>query len=147
MIAVGDNDAFDEATENNIISPAVIYHGRCGLGHLSTHVLDTSAGKPAHGVAWTLFRVDGTDRAELASGLTNSDGRTDGPLLEGERVVVGTYELVFQVADYFKALGTPVSDPPFLDEIPLRFSIFDADQKYHVPLLVSPYSYSTYRGS
>ena len=117
------------------------------MGRLSTHVLDTSAGGPAEGVAWTLYRVEGNARTELSSGQTNSDGRTDSALLEGESIQVGTYELVFQVADYFRALGTPVSDPPFLDEIPLRFAIFDADQNYHVPLLVSPYSYSTYRGS
>lgn len=117
------------------------------MGHLSTHVLDTSSGKPAEGVSWTLFRLNGSDKTNLCSGITNSDGRTDGPLLEGDTVKVGTYELVFQVANYFRSIGTPLSDPPFLDEIPLRFAIFDVNQKYHVPLLVTPYSYSTYRGS
>ena len=117
------------------------------MGRLSTHVLDTVAGGPAEGVSWALFRFEGEARYQLSSGKTNSDGRTDEALLEGAAVVVGTYELVFQVAGYFKARGTELSDPPFLDEIPLRFSIFDANQNYHVPLLVSPYSYSTYRGS
>lgn len=117
------------------------------MGRLSTHVLDTSAGKPAEGVVWSLYRINGADKERLSHGLTNADGRTDGALLEGAAVEVGTYELVFQVADYFRNRGTEISDPPFLDEIPLRFAIFDADQNYHVPLLVSPYSYSTYRGS
>ena len=117
------------------------------MGHLSTHVLDTSSGKPAEGVAWSLFRITGDKKVNVCSGVTNADGRTDGPLLEGDSVEVGTYELVFQVAAYFRRIGTALSDPPFLDEIPLRFAIFDANQKYHVPLLVTPYSYSTYRGS
>ncbi len=117
------------------------------MGRLSTHVLDTSAGKPAKGISWTLFRIVGAERLELCSGLTNSDGRTDAPLLEGGDVLIGTYELVFEVAAYFSSNGADLSDPPFLDSIPLRFSIFDAAQNYHVPLLVSPYSYSTYRGS
>jgi 5-hydroxyisourate hydrolase len=117
------------------------------MGRLSTHVLDTVAGGPAEGVPWALYSIQENVRSELSSGRTNSDGRTDGALLEGAAVVVGTYELIFKVADYFKALGTNVSEPPFLDEIPLRFTIFDSAQNYHVPLLVSPYSYSTYRGS
>jgi len=117
------------------------------MGRLSTHVLDTVAGGPAEGVPWALYSIEENVRSELSSGRTNSDGRTDGALLEGAAVVVGTYELIFKVADYFKALGTNVSEPPFLDEIPLRFTIFDSAQNYHVPLLVSPYSYSTYRGN
>ncbi|NQV98437.1 MAG: hydroxyisourate hydrolase [Rhodospirillales bacterium] len=117
------------------------------MGRLSTHVLDTAAGKPAAGVAWVLYRLDGGDKQQLGSGVTNADGRTDGPLLEGEAMRVGSYELVFRVAAYFRDRGADLSDPPFLDEIPLRFAIFDAVQNYHVPLLVSPYSYSTYRGS
>jgi 5-hydroxyisourate hydrolase len=117
------------------------------LGRLSTHVLDTALGKPAAGVNWSLYRLEGASKIRLASGVTNSDGRTDGPLLEGDAVAIGTYELVFFVAAYFRAQDTELSDPPFLDEIPLRFAIFDAAQNYHVPLLVSPYSYSTYRGS
>lgn len=117
------------------------------LGRLSTHVLDTVAGAPANGVTWSLYRIDGSEKIHVSEGTTNSDGRTDSPLLEGAGVTVGTYELVFQVADYFRRQGTAISDPPFLDVIPLRFAIFDMDQNYHVPLLVSPYSYSTYRGS
>lgn len=117
------------------------------LGRLSTHVLNTAAGKPADGVPWALYRINGDTREGLASGVTNHDGRTDPPLLEGDAVVAGTYELVFEVADYFQNQGVVLSDPPFLNAIPLRFSIFDAAQNYHVPLLVSPYSYSTYRGS
>jgi len=117
------------------------------LGRLSTHVLDTAAGKPAEGVSWALYRMNGDTREELASGITNHDGRTDAPLLEGDAVIVGAYELVFEVADYFQNQGVSLPDPPFLDTIPLRFSIFDVTQNYHVPLLVSPYSYSTYRGS
>lgn len=117
------------------------------VGRLSTHVLDTVSGKPAEGVSWILYHIDGDKRSRLGTGQTNQDGRTDAPLLEGVHVVVGTYELVFQVAAYFRAQGTALTDPPFLDEIPLRFTIFDADQNYHVPLLVTPFSYSTYRGS
>ena len=117
------------------------------MGRLSTHVLDTAAGKPAEGVPWTLFRINGDTREKLASGITNYDGRTDAPLLEGAAVVVSAYELVFKVADYFQNQGVALTNPPFLDLIPLRFSIFDVNQNYHVPLLVSPYSYSTYRGS
>ncbi len=117
------------------------------MGRLSTHVLDTVTGKPAKGVSWTLYRLESDMRSELGAGQTNQDGRTDAPLLEGANVRVGTYELVFHVAAYFRAQGTPLTDPPFLDEIPLRFAIFDADQNYHVPLLVTPFSYSTYRGS
>ena len=117
------------------------------MGRLSTHVLDTSAGKPAEGVRWALFRINGDIREGIGSGVTNHDGRTDAPLLDGDAVVVATYELVFEVGDYFRGRGVALSDPPFLDTIPLRFSIFDATQNYHVPLLVSPYSYSTYRGS
>ena len=117
------------------------------MGRLSTHVLNTAAGKPAEGVPWALYRINGDTHEGLASGVTNHDGRTDAPLLEGDAVVTGTYELVFEVADYFQNQGVVLSDPPFLGTIPLRFSIFDVTQNYHVPLLVSPFSYSTYRGS
>jgi len=110
-------------------------------------VLDTSSGEPANGVRWTLYRVSGNTRENIVSGITNHDGRTDSPLLSDEDVVVGAYELVFEVASYFQDQGLTLPEPPFLDIIPLRFSIFDASQNYHVPLLVSPFSYSTYRGS
>jgi 5-hydroxyisourate hydrolase len=106
-------------------------------GRLTTHVLDTAAGRPAAGVAVTLHR----DGAPVARAVTNADGRTDAPLLEGEALVPGVYELVFEVGAYFA--GTP----GFLGDVPVRFTVADASQAYHVPLLVSPWAYSTYRGS
>ena len=112
------------------------------MGRLTTHVLDTSAGKPASGVRVVLRR----DGEVLAEGVTNADGRMDKPLLEGAAFRSGSYELTFHVGDYFRARGTALADPAFLDVIPLRFAIAD-DAHYHVPLLVSPYGYSTYRGS
>jgi 5-hydroxyisourate hydrolase len=118
--------------------------GRVGtaMGRLTTHVLDTAAGKPAAGVRVVLRR----DGAVVAEGRTNSDGRLDRPLLEGGTFKPGAYELEFHVADHFRARGAALAEPPFLDVIPLRFSISE-DAHYHVPLLVSPYGYSTYRGS
>ena len=113
------------------------------MGRLSTHILDTVHGGPAPGVTIELF-----ENGQLIKSVrTNSDGRTDEPLLEGKTLITGTYELRFHVADYFKAKGTELPDPPFLDVVPIRFGVFDAHQNYHVPLLVSPWSYSTYRGS
>jgi 5-hydroxyisourate hydrolase len=112
------------------------------MGRLSTHVLDTAAGLPAAGVRVVLRR----DGAVLADTRTNADGRTDQPLLEGAAFRPGTYELTFHVGDYFRGRGAALADPPFLDVVPLRFSIAD-DANYHVPLLVSPFGYSTYRGS
>lgn len=117
------------------------------MGRLSTHVLDTGAGKPAAGISWTLYKITDGTREQTGCGVTNHDGRTDAPLLDGEAVLAGSYELVFEVAEYFRNQGVELADPPFLDCIPLRFSISDPTQNYHVPLLVSPYSYSTYRGS
>ena len=92
-------------------------------------------------------RLEPDGRRLLKSVLTNDDGRTDAPLLEGGDFTVGTYELVFHVGDYFRAVGEPISDPPFLDEVPIRVSLADTDSHYHVPLLASPWSYATYRGS
>jgi 5-hydroxyisourate hydrolase len=112
------------------------------MGRLTTHVLDTSIGKPATGVRVLLRLGD----AVLSEGMTNADGRVDKPLLEGGAFKPGRYELSFHVGDYFRARGVPLADPPFLDVIPIRFSIIE-DTHYHVPLLVSPYGYSTYRGS
>ena len=109
-------------------------------GRLTTHVLDTAHGRPAAGVAIELARLDGDHRDVLRTAATNADGRTDAPLLAGEDVRAGTYELVFAVGDYFQAAG-------FLDRVPVRFTIADPGQHYHVPLLVSPWAYSTYRGS
>jgi 5-hydroxyisourate hydrolase len=94
-----------------------------------------------------LFRLERGERRLLGSVLTNADGRCDAPLLQGSDLAVGQYELVFHVGAYLRAGGTPLSDPPFLDLVPLRFGIADPGQHYHVPLLVSPYAYSTYRGS
>lgn len=110
-------------------------------GRLTTHVLDTAHGRPAAGLRIDLHRVDEAGRALLASVHTNSDGRTAAPLLDEEQIEPGTYELNFYVGDYF--------DEPsrFLDVVPIRFAIADAEAHYHVPLLCSPWSYSTYRGS
>jgi 5-hydroxyisourate hydrolase len=112
------------------------------MGRLTTHVLDTSIGKPASGVRVVLRR----DGAVVAESTTNADGRLDEPLLDGGVFKAGRYEMTFHVGDYFRSRGADLADPPFLDVIPLRFSIAD-DSHYHVPLLVSPYGYSTYRGS
>ncbi len=118
------------------------------MGRLSTHVLDTAQGRPAAGLRVVLHRIGSMGvRSVVAEATTNADGRTDAPLMAGEAFRAGQYELVFRVADYFAAVGLPQSDPPFLDEIPIRFAIADPDGHYHVPLLVSPWSYSTYRGS
>ena len=118
------------------------------MGRLSTHVLDTASGRPAAGMRIELFRIEASGaRVLVKSVVTNSDGRTDAPLLIDAAFAVGTYELVFDVAAYFRAKGTAMADPPFLTTVPLRFSIAEPDGNYHVPLLASPWSYSTYRGS
>ncbi len=116
------------------------------MGKLTTHVLDTAHGRPAGGVGVALYR-GGAARELLVQTRTNADGRTDAPLLQGEPFSKGVYELVFAVGDYFKACGVSLPEPAFLDEIVLGFGIADAQANYHVPLLVSPWSYSTYRGS
>jgi 5-hydroxyisourate hydrolase len=117
------------------------------MGRLSTHVLDTVNGKPAKGVALELFRLEGESRRPVVATATNADGRTDAPLLSGDTFRTGTYELLFHVGDYFRSLGTATADPPFLDIVPIRFTMAEPDGHYHVPLLVSAWSYSTYRGS
>ncbi len=118
------------------------------MGRLSTHVLDTHSGCPAVGVPIELHGIDGGGIPRLLKRLvTNSDGRTDAPLLAGGEMAKGTFELRFHVAGYFGRSGAAQADPPFLDEIPIRFSISDVNGHYHVPLLVSPWAYSTYRGS
>ena len=117
-------------------------------GRLTTHVLDTASGKPAQGVTVSLFAIDASGARRLIKATrTNGDGRCDAPFLSGAEMVVGAYELVFEVAAYFRAAGVALSDPPFLDVVPIRFGIADASAHYHVPLLISPYGYSTYRGS
>lgn len=119
------------------------------MGRLSTHVLDVVAGGPARGVAVELRRLAPDGAAErVGRAVTNADGRTDAPLLAGGDLRAGTYELVFHVGDYFRARGAPgLAEPPFLDRVPIQFGVADPDGHYHVPLLVSPWSYSTYRGS
>ncbi|MDQ0321307.1 5-hydroxyisourate hydrolase [Pararhizobium capsulatum DSM 1112] len=116
-------------------------------GRLTTHVLDTALGKPAEGLKIDLYRIDGERKTLLRTVSTNSDGRVDGPMLEGEAFAAGTYELLFHAGDYLRASGAALAEPAFLDLIPLRFGIADAASHYHVPLLFSPFSYSTYRGS
>lgn len=116
-------------------------------GGLTTHVLDTARGRPAGGMKLDLFRLEGTDRTLLKSVITNQGGRTDAPLIAGGELAMGVYELVFDVAGYFADAGLPLSRPTFLGSVPIRFGIADADAHYHVPLLVSPWAYSTYRGS
>lgn len=115
-------------------------------GYLTTHVLDTSTGKPAEGLRIELFRIDGDNREKLTETVTNDDGRTNGPILPKEEFATGTYELVFHVGDWLDASGTKGESPRFLDVVPLRFGMA-AEDHYHVPLLVSPYGYGTYRGS
>jgi 5-hydroxyisourate hydrolase len=117
------------------------------MARLSTHVLDTARGIPAAGMDVDLHALRGTDRVLVTSIVTNADGRTDAPLLSGDRIEPGVYELTFQAGDYFRRTGAVVSDPPFLDRVVIRFGIADAAGHYHVPLLLSPYGYSTYRGS
>ncbi len=116
---------------------------------LSTHVLDTAHGKPAAGVAWSLVQLaaDGITRTARGQGVTNADGRTDAPLLVGDDLLPGTYELAFAAGDYFRALGVTLANPAFVDVVVLRFGIAAGDLSYHVPLLVSPWSWSSYRGS
>ncbi|HLZ21216.1 MAG TPA: hydroxyisourate hydrolase [Ktedonobacterales bacterium] len=118
------------------------------MGRLTTHVLDTANGIPAANVAIELWRLasDG-ERSRLKDTRTTADGRTPSPLLEGDEMAVGVYELVFAVGAYFARRGLQGSDPPFLDRVPVRFGIANPAAHYHVPLLVSPWAYSTYRGS
>lgn len=119
-----------------------------GARTLTTHVLDTARGRPAAGLRVDLFAVEPDGAGRLLKTVTiNADGRTDAPLLGEGEMKVGRYELVFHVGAYFRAAGTPVTDPPFLDEVPVRFAIAEPEAHYHVPLLVAPYSYVTYRGS
>ena len=117
------------------------------MGQLTTHVLDTHGGRPAAGMTIDLFKVDGNTRVSIKSVMTNADGRIAGPLLDAEAFAVGIYELDFHAGDYFRAQDVALSEPAFLDRITIRFGIGDASAHYHVPLLVTPWSYSTYRGS
>ena len=115
------------------------------MGRLTTHVLDTARGVPGAGIGVKLFSLE-SGRHLVATATTNADGRTDEPLLTDETMQSGSYELEFAIGEYFRPTGFPIDDPAFLDTVVIRFSISD-QQSYHVPLLVSPWSYSTYRGS
>ena len=113
---------------------------------LTTHVLDVYSGKPGKGISVELYYISNSERKKITSVKLNNDGRADSPLVQGENFIKGKYELVFYIGDYFKNIS-PASDVPFLDDVIIRFGISDPSQHYHVPLLVSPWSYSTYRGS
>jgi 5-hydroxyisourate hydrolase len=117
------------------------------MARLSTHALDTSRGIPARDLVIDLHRVRNGIREHLKTVATNADGRTSEPLISGERIEPGVYELTFHGGSYFRNSGVGLPEPPFLDEISIRFGISDPSGDYHVPLLLSPYSYSTYRGS
>lgn len=117
------------------------------MGYVTTHVLDTAHGTPASGLAIEVWQELDGEWAKIKDATTNADGRLDSPAIAEEELTVGTYEIRFHVADYFRAVGVDLPEPPFLNVVPVRFGVADADAHYHVPLLVSPYSYSTYRGS
>ena len=116
-------------------------------GRLTTHVLDTAHGRPAAGLKIELFRITDDGPQAVVAAMTNDDGRCDAPLLSGDAMAAGTYELVFHAGDYFRAAPVELPNPAFLDAVPVRFGIADPGAHYHVPLLVSPFGYSTYRGS
>jgi 5-hydroxyisourate hydrolase len=117
------------------------------MGRITTHVLDTAQGQPAAGVQITLYRRSGEELPVVASFLTDADGRVPVPVLDGEAFTPGTYELVFAMGDYFAAQDIETPDPPFFDEAVVRFIISDATKHYHIPLLATPWSWTTYRGS
>ena len=117
------------------------------MARLSTHVLDIARGKPAEGVVVELHILHTGSRQHIVTATTNVDGRTTEPLLSGDHIETGSYELTFHAGDFFRSQGVALSDPPFLDQVVIRFGIADPGGHYHVPLLLAPYSYSTYRGS
>ena len=118
------------------------------MAGVTTHVLDVTSGQPAEGVRAELYElVGGSERKLVVEVLTNADGRTDKPLMSAEQARAGRFELIFHAGDYFRRRRAELADPPFLDVIPIRFGVADPQAHYHVPLLVSPWSYSTYRGS
>lgn len=116
-------------------------------GYLTTHVLDTARGLPAAGLKIALYKVSGNSHRKIAEAVTNADGRTDAPILPQAKFAAGSYELVFFAGDYLRATGQAGDEPLFLDQVPIRFGMSDGEAHYHVPLLLSPYGYSTYRGS
>lgn len=116
-------------------------------GWLTTHVLDTARGCPAEGITILLYRVSGNSHRKIGEAVTNDDGRTDAPILPKGKMKAGSYELIFQVGDYLRDNGLAEGETLFLNQIPIRFGVTDEAAHYHVPLLLSPYGYSTYRGS
>ncbi len=117
------------------------------MAGVTTHILDVGIGRPARGVRVELYDLGGSGRTLVADVTTNADGRTDKPLMSADEARAGQFELVFHVGGYFRSQHAELADPPFLDVIPIRFGVADPQAHYHVPLLVSPWSYSTYRGS
>jgi 5-hydroxyisourate hydrolase len=117
------------------------------MARLSTHVIDTSRGKPAQNLVIDLHICSNGERRHIKTAVTNADGRTNEPLLPGDRLEPGVYELTFHAGDYFRSAGIELTVPPFLDDVVIRFGLADPAANYHVPLLLSPYGYSTYRGS
>jgi 5-hydroxyisourate hydrolase len=117
------------------------------MARFSTHVLDTSLGKPAAGIVVELTLVAGSERQLIAVSVTNADGRTDAPLFSGDRLEAGVYELTFRAGEYLRRSGVAVSAPPFLGDIVVRVGVSESTGHYHVPLLLSPYGYTVYRGS
>ena len=116
------------------------------MGYLTTHVLDTARGQPAAGIKIALYTVSGNSHRKIAEAVTNADGRTDAPILPEGKFKPGTYELIFFAGDYLRATGQAGAEPLFLDQVPIRFGMSE-DSHYHVPLLLSPHGFSTYRGS
>jgi 5-hydroxyisourate hydrolase len=116
-------------------------------GYLTTHVLDTARGVPAAGLRIALYRLSGNSHRKIAEAVTNADGRTDAPILPAPKFQIGSYELIFFAGDYLRRNGQAGAEPVFLDQVPIRFGMSDPAAHYHVPLLLSPYGYSTYRGS
>ncbi|HUG56880.1 MAG TPA: hydroxyisourate hydrolase [Candidimonas sp.] len=117
------------------------------MGKLSTHVLDTMHGLPAQGVHITLYAIQGEDRKLITQAVTNHDGRCNAPLLQGDELRAGVYELVFKAGAYFSGKGIALPEPRFVDEVSIRFGVASPEENYHVPLLVTPWAWSTYRGS